>query len=86
LPSDNDVALVFSYGHYAQVDIRAEALVKLQLPLAIELALSQSGIVQISQIYRLLHLIYIVADNKDKGHLGLPQLYLLWLVGIGSGV
>ena len=51
--------------------------------MAEEMALFQSGVIQIAQVDRFLHLIYIVAGKKNQGHLGLDQFYLLWFVGIG---
>jgi hypothetical protein len=54
--------------------------------MAEETAFLQSGVIQITQIDRLLNLVYILAGKENKGHLGLDQLYLLWFVGIGLGL
>jgi hypothetical protein len=54
--------------------------------MAEEMAFLQSSVIQISQIDLLFYFICKVASKKNKGHLGLDQLYLLWFMGISLGV
>ena len=54
--------------------------------MAEKMAFLQSSVIQITQIDRLFNLVNIFAGKENKGHLGLDQVYLLWLMGIGLGL